>query len=117
MCQMLIYLLKKCNVKVLNKSLVVPPPKINLFMRHFRTSTIGHKKKCSRNPERLKNKIKSWKARIERAHTYYACMAGHALNKHGVETAVVEKQYEGNGINWDDRAEQCSELVALDNAK
>lgn len=37
MCQMLAYLLKKCNVKVLNRSLVVPPPKINLFMRHFRT--------------------------------------------------------------------------------
>ena len=70
---MLVYLVKKSNVRVLNKSLIVPPAKINLLMRNYRTDTIGHKKRCRRYPEKLKNKIKSWKKTLEFANTYYPC--------------------------------------------
>lgn len=61
---MLIYLLKKCGVKVINRGLVVPPPKINLMMRSYRTETIGHKTKSVRNSQRINSKIKEWKCRF-----------------------------------------------------
>jgi hypothetical protein len=45
---MLIYLIKKCQVKVINPSLVIPSAKLNFLMRSFRTDTIGHRTKYKR---------------------------------------------------------------------
>ena len=47
MLLMLVYLIKKTQVKVLNKSLVVPTPKMNMLMKNFRGNTIGHKLKTT----------------------------------------------------------------------
>lgn len=71
---MLIYLLKKCGVKVLNRGLIVPPPKINLMMRNYRTETIGHIKKTTNNPYLLKTKIEEWKIKFSRTSEYYPCI-------------------------------------------
>lgn len=58
---MLLYLIKKCNLKVLKKSLVVPPPKINLLMKDYRSETIGHKKKFASIDHHIRARISKWR--------------------------------------------------------
>lgn len=38
---LLLYLMEKAHVKVLNRSFVKPPPKLNFLMREYRRETIG----------------------------------------------------------------------------
>lgn len=71
---MLIYLLKKCNVKVLNKSLVIPSPKINAMMRKYKKQTIGFITKNKKNQIRTQNKVNNWLSKFRKAGTFYPCI-------------------------------------------
>lgn len=78
---MVIYLLKKCNAKVITKSFVVPPPKISLLMRDYRTDTIGHRKKSKNRQANLTNKILSWKKSFTNLGTFIPCIFPNKLSE------------------------------------
>lgn len=46
---LLLYMMEKSNVKILNRSFIKPPPKLNYLMREYRRLTIGLITKNQRN--------------------------------------------------------------------
>ena len=61
---LLLYLMEKCQIKVLNRSFIKPPPKLNYLMREYRRITIGLITKNKRNERKIQWKIANWKSRF-----------------------------------------------------
>jgi len=66
--------MEKANVKVINRSFVKPPPKLNFLMREYRRETIGLITKNMRAQRRIEHKIANWKRNFESYGLIYPCI-------------------------------------------
>jgi hypothetical protein len=79
---LLLYLLEKSNMKIINRSFVKPPPKLNFLMREFRRETIGLITKNLRAQYRIERKIREWKYNFQFYGIPSACIG--PLNEKGL---------------------------------
>lgn len=71
---LIMFLIEKTNVKVLNRSFVKPPPRMNFMMRNYRKKTIGLITKNKRNERRVQMKIEKWKRAFRVLGTIHHCI-------------------------------------------
>ena len=72
---LLLYLIEKTDVRVLNRSFVKPPPRMNFMLRDYRKKTIGIITRNARNERRIQNKIAKWKRAFRMLGTTYHCIS------------------------------------------
>ena len=78
---LLLYFMEKANIKVVNRSFIKPPPKLNVLMRDFRAKTIGLITKNKRYARRIENKIARWKNNFQYFSLFYPCILNEDLIK------------------------------------